>query len=315
MSPVRPAVVAALILTLSAAALPAAGDSMFRRGSVWVETGSDVWVFQPGWDYAVAGGGNLLIHESVPWTGPGGQFFAPAPNQILFHHQRTMYVWDAIPRLANSGETGYVPLFASDALLGEIAPRGGNFLVAGAALIEFNLRGRVTEYALPERASHIEVLADRCTLLYTLGAAAPGDRRVRRFNLCTRQQEPDFATLLFSDYAGAIRALPGGDVLVANGAGVLRYTAAGSLLRMYDAPGATHIALNQDGTEFWAGVIEDEVASLRRFELTNPAAVQHVQLGNPGMQSLFVPAKVTDLVVSGEWRAAAGTPRTRSVRR
>src|SRR5687767_12509077 len=130
----RAAVVAAHILALSVAALPAAGD--FRRGSVFLETSlrretspevvsTDVWVFQPEWDYAVAGGGNLLIHESVPWAGPGGQFFAPAPNQILFHHQRTMYVWDAIPRFANSGETGYVPLFASDALLGEIAPRGG----------------------------------------------------------------------------------------------------------------------------------------------------------------------------------------------
>ena len=303
-----------IFLLVLAAALPVFGAGAFDRGSVLTEVtrnNAGLLLWQPQWDYAVELG-LRLIDAPVPYASSEGQFFVAAPNKILFHFRGTMYVWDGVHRRFDSADPGYSPIFHEDAAMTEIAPmRSGNFLVAGEKLIEFNTRGRVAEHALPQRAEFLELLADQCTVLYSAG------RVVHRFDRCTGESGGDFATMLFDENAGSIRALPDGDVLVANALGVLRYSPAGVFRSMYLAPGVTHIALTPDATEFLAGGTLDGRPFLDRFALTDVVPEQDIPLGNPGMQSLPVPERVTELVVAGEWRASSPPPapsRTRSAR-
>lgn len=289
-------------------------------------SGYDLWL-HTGFKYAMNAGGWPLLYKAIPYYG-SGRFFIPAPDQMVFHHERTVSTWDGVLRVFTEEGKGYNEIFTADTDLGEIAPmRSGNFLVAerwndrerGAKLIEFNGHGRLAEYRLPELltsddralgATHIELLADQCTVLYTSGADHPA---VRRFNICTRRAEADFAALTPGAYAGAIRKLPNGDVLVANGNAVLHFTADGGLLRMYPVRAVTHLALSADGATFWAAGVDRGMAYLRHFD---PAAANpdlgSVPIGNPGMVSLGVPVETGDLVVVGEWRTATVPVKTRT---
>lgn len=293
----------------------------------------ELWVHF-GWRYTVATG-IVNFHKYVPFDGPG-HVLIPAPNQVVFHHENTVAMWDGVLVPHNAEGKGYVDLFTSDAELSEIAPmRSGNFLVAqrrttldrDAKLIEFNARGKVAEYrfpTLPDRsanvslgAMHIELLADQCTVLYTLGADEWTEtRRVRRMNICTNEPQPDFATLPSGPYAGAIRQLPNGDVLVANGTDVLHFTPEGALRRMDYFPGVTHIALTTDGAGFWAAGVHLGQGFLRSVDLRSPfAAPTSIQIGNDGFSSVFAPVETNDLVTVGEWRAGAARAKARAARR
>jgi hypothetical protein len=285
----------------------------FTRGEVYFENRASAvlyepWLFAPGLDYAVSAGATPLIYKTVPMFGPG-HFFIAAPNQIVFHSGGTVSVWDGVPHLFTEPGLGYTELFHDDAPLGDIAPmRNGDFLVpAGLQLIELNVHGRVREIAFPNVVApeHIDLLGDQCTLLYGAG------NRVARMNICTGAALGDFAALDPGKSAGAIRALPNGDLLVADGSEVLRYTADGALLMTYPFPGVTHIALTPAGDAFYAGAVDAGNATLRVY-----GTGRDIPIGNPGMTDAFVPEAVDDLVVVGEWRAAtaAAKQRPRAVR-
>jgi hypothetical protein len=273
-----------------------------------------------GWRFAVLTG-FPLIDKTIPFTGPG-HFIAPAPNEIVFHSDRTVSVWDGAPHAYNEPGKGYAEIFTDDAELSEIAPmRSGNFLVAerGPKLIEFNLHGRVADHAFPNSlgARHIELLADQCTVLYTTGNDDPAGNRVHRMNICTQQPQTDFASLTAGEYAGAIRQLQTGDVVVANGNAILQFNAGGSFVRSYPFPGVTHLALSTDGLSFWGAGVNEGRAELRHFDPSvADGKPESVQLGNDEMVTTSVPDDVSDLVVVGEWRAALTTVgRSRAVRR
>ena len=296
------------VLVLFLAALPLAA---FERGEVYFEHTStypgnsspysEAWVFAPAFTHAFGTGGTLLLYKEVPMFGEG-HFFIPAPNEILFHHDQTVSVWDGVNHVFNEPGLGYTELFHDDRELGEIAPmRPGLFLVpergaAGARLIVFSAQSRVAEIPFPNGlgAEHIELLGDRCTLLYGLG------NRVARMNICTREALSDFAAMSAGETVGSIRQLPDGDVLVADGDGILQFSAGGALLRTYPFAGATRIALTPDGGAFYAGGVNAGKAELRFY-----GDGTEIPLGNPEMQSITVPLQPDDVVVVGEWRAAA----------
>jgi hypothetical protein len=323
-----------VVPTLLAALLAAAAPLFaFDRGEVLLENRTqqakqtvtdtfDLWQYSGG-SYAVAIG-SPLIEKPVPYTG-AGHFLIPQANQIIFHNNQTVSVWDGVILRFTDTAKGYTDIFHDTTELTEFAPmRSGNFLVAerwndlthGASLIEFNFKGMVRSYRFPDvidsahkralGARHIELLADNCTLLYTLGDDDANGNRVRRMNLCTGLPQTDFATLPAGQYAGSIRQLQNGNVLVADGSAVLQFSSEGSLLRSYQLPGVTSLALSDDGRTFWAAAVDHEQATLMHF---NPAvadgAAVSVSLGNPGSQSSVVPLEVSDLVVVDEWRASA----------
>ena len=316
-----------VLLVLSALLATPLSATAFNRGMVLVEVRSHIkdvagdpptyqlWLTIAG-PFTVSAGGWRLIDKPIPFNG-SGRFLMPTPDQVLFHTDQTVSFWDGVVRPYTDPGLGYTPIFHDDATLSEIAPmRSGNFLVAerNGNLIEFNVQGRVAEYPLGG-AEHIELLADQCTVLFTRGNA--DENRVGRYNICAGQPQTDFATLLAGQYAGAIRQLPGGDVLVANGNVILRFTAQGSLVGGYAFSGVTHLALAADGKSFWASGVDLDALHLRHFALDGTS--ESIAIGNPGMKSIEAPLDVNDLVVVGEWRAATATaapkPRNRAVSR
>ncbi|HUJ14635.1 MAG TPA: hypothetical protein VL284_12685 [Thermoanaerobaculia bacterium] len=309
----------ALMLTRPAATTP------FPTGQVQLATNHDLWEYEPGWEYTIATGCALIF------TCPAysrANFDIPSPDGVFFEDGQTISFWDGVPEGFLESGKGYTDLFSDDAELSEIAPMGGGRLLVaerwadrarGAKLIEFDLHGRIGDHPFPEvldangralGAEHIELLADRCTLLYTNGLDDPNGNRVRRMNICTDTAESDFATLVAGQDAGAIRQMPDGSVIVANGDAILRFSSDGSLMNSDEFPGVTHVALTPGGTEFWAAGVDNGAPVLRFF-----GDGSSIMIGNPDMQPPASADDITELVVAGEWRAAvAGPPRRRASR-
>jgi len=107
--------------------------------------------------------------------------------------------------------------------------------------------------AAERRASFkIDLAADGCTLFYTSWGP-----NVKRFNVCTQTQLPDFnlAPMPGGEAVG-LRLLPDGGVLVSSGAVIARLDASGTLVRTYSLPSGEYqywfgLDLVGDGT-FWA---------------------------------------------------------------
>lgn len=305
----------------------------FERGEVILKTavedqqGNGSWEVYGGladWAYLGRVDGVPLIFKTVPFNGDG-DILAPASSQVFFNLFGTINLWNGELQRYTEPGLGYSELFHDDAELGEIAPmRNGHFLLAerssprdrGVKLIEFDLRGVVAEYPLPgvvdavkDRvlgAQHIELLADQCNVLYSLGDDDPNGYHVRRYNLCTRQAGEDFGTPVAGQHAGTIRQLPDGDVLVSTRVAIFRYSAQGSVARVYPIEGITHIALSPEGDAVWASGVQEEKAKLYLLDLKEavPAAKAY-GVGNPGSQSIDHDVEIADLSVVGEWRASA----------
>ncbi|HJQ36501.1 MAG TPA: hypothetical protein VKB93_05135 [Thermoanaerobaculia bacterium] len=146
-------------------------------------------------------------------------------------------------------------------------------------------------------ARFIELLADQCTVAWTLGEPFRVDprsrsRHIRAFNICTNRPLADLFVLPDDTVgAAAIRQLPNGDFLVATFDDVRRFDRAGKQLAVYPVP-AFHLALTPDANGFWAG----KDWNLQRVDFAAPdtvAAVAVVPL--PG---------VSAMTVVDEWRAA-----------
>jgi len=138
----------------------------------------------------------------------------------------------------------------------------------------------------------LDLAGDQCTVYYTLGTAS-----IKRFNVCTNQQQQDFnLTALAGSNAEEIRIRPNGEVLVADGASVIRLDAKGNQTQTY---GSTlrvsfySLALDPDGTSFWTG---DKSGTVYRFDIDSGKLLTQfsTQLGTTDGISLF-----------GEIRAAA----------
>jgi uncharacterized repeat protein (TIGR01451 family) len=141
-------------------------------------------------------------------------------------------------------------------------------------------------------SSHILLGPDGCTMYYTSEGAD-----VKRFNVCTNTQMPDFNTAPLPDPIGGAQQfalLPDGGMLVANLSVIVRLDAAGNLVRTYDAPGDTHcwlgIALDTDGASFWSSNWCGSSAT--RFDIATGSVIEsHVASDTPDMvkQILVVP--------------------------
>jgi hypothetical protein len=271
----------------------------------------------------------------------GDDLLMPAPSHFVFHRERKVSMWDGVWRPLTEPGPGYDVLFTADTELGEIAPAGdGRYLVperwnaraAGAHVLEFDANGLVRRHRLPEveepgtgrviGARHIELLGDRCTLLYTNGFDGPSPNRVRRMDLCTGAALPDFVQLPYGQYAGVVRQLPGGDILVANDTEVLQFDGGGKLRHAYPFERVRHIALTPDGKSFWALGLPSEPSMpseaqgmLRLYDLSAPFVVRPA-FPVINWEANAAPAtELIDLAIVGEWRAAVARSRTRSIRR
>jgi hypothetical protein len=123
----------------------------------------------------------------------------------------------------------------------------------------------------------IDLAPDGCTMFYT--SYGPN---VKRFNVCTNQQLPDFnAAPLPGGATQDLRVLPDGGVLVSSGQVIARLNAAGALAQTYAVQGPSFwagIDLVGDGT-FWAG--NYETSSVYRFDLSTGAVRSSFSAGTP----------------------------------
>src|SRR3989454_8080797 len=114
------------------------------------------------------------------------------------------------------------------------------------AVLKFSTGGQpLAAYfvAAERRASFkIDLAADGCTLFYTSWGP-----NVKRFNVCTQTQLPDFnlAPMPGGEAIG-LRLLPDGGVLVSSGAVIARLDASGALVQTYSLPGG--------GYQYWFGL-------------------------------------------------------------
>jgi hypothetical protein len=107
----------------------------------------------------------------------------------------------------------------------------------------------------PRGSDWIDLAADQCTLFYT----SEGNT-IRRFDVCTNAQLPDFATGFTnpgsSTICYALRIRPNGEVMVACTDTVYRLSPAGAVIQSYPLPaGETSILfamnLDPDNASFW----------------------------------------------------------------
>lgn len=254
-----------------------------------------------------------LIYKSIPFSRADGNFVMPRQQHTIFHYAGTMSFWNGQMTYYNEPGNGYTEIFHRDAELTEIAPmRSGNYLVAerrSGKLVEFNLGGIVAEHAFPG-AMHVELLSDQCTVLFTSGDDDPNGNRVGRLNICTGEQLSDFATLIPGEYAGSIRQLASGDVIVANESAVLQFNRFGSLVHTYPYP-VTHLGLTPDGSGFWASGTVEGQPHLLRFDPNAPHAEPQSIRFDMGIAWALT---IQELVVVGEWRSALRPVKGRAVR-
>lgn len=180
------------------------------------------------------------------------------------------------------------------------------FSAAGEVLRVYSLellpRGSSAGYSAGP--AHMELLADQCTLVYTLGDDLFDARRVMRFDVCTGLPMPDLLALVPRfRVGGSVRQLPNGDILVATGRDVRRFDSSGTLVLVYRVP-AFRIALTPDANGFWFA----DNFFLQRIDFADPAEIaERVALPPLG--------NVRALSVVGEWRAATNFIKRRPVRR
>jgi hypothetical protein len=163
-----------------------------------------------------------------------------------------------------------------------------------------NLLDSYTNLETDRGADWIDLAADQQTLFYN------GEGRdIRRYDLASHTQLPDFATLPGSGNAFGIRILPPGDgsggIMVADGVDIKRLDGAGNVVQTYDAPSvSTWFALNLDpnGTSFWSADIGG--GQVFRFNIATGA----IEVGPIQAH----PFEVAGLCVLGELTAAIPPP-------
>ena len=185
-----------------------------------------------------------------------------------------------------------------------VRDQAGNFYVGqvngSTEVRKFNAAGNLLATfspAIEDRGTDwIDLAADQCTLFYTSEGAL-----IKRFNVCTNTQLPDFGTSPNGGFNFALRIRPNGEVLVAATTAVYRFNSAGAVIQTYPFPSNFLFALNldPDGTTFWTGDI-------------NTGAIFRVNIASGAVVTTFNSAPfstMAGLAVFGEITVAQDTTR------
>ena len=172
---------------------------------------------------------------------------------------------------------------------------------SGDPLAQYNV-------AVENRGSyHIVLDPNQCTMYYT--SEGPN---VKRFNVCTNTQMPDFNSAPLPDPVGGAQQfslLPGGGMLVADFNVIARLDASGNLVRTYDAPANNcwlGMALDQDGTSFWASNWCG--SSVTRFDLATGNVMESHVVSDLGfmVKQIAIPGNIFSTTVTNTAAVAGG---------
>lgn len=147
--------------------------------------------------------------------------------------------------------------------------------------LEFSATGVLTRALHPQPENRgsawVDLAADGCSLFYTSQGY-----KVKRFDVCTGAQLPDFNAVPLPSVAHQFHILPDGGVLAATNDMIVRLDATGALAQTYDVPGEFRlwygVALVGDGS-FW--VSNYGTSNVYRFDLTTGAVLASFNTGTP----------------------------------
>lgn len=207
------------------------------------------------------------FNPSGTLLGTFGSGYSAAPESIVFDGSGNSFV----------GEAG------GDHHVQELSPTGANI-------------GQFFPAIQNVGTDWVDLASDQHTLFYTSEGTS-----IKRFDVATNTQLPDFATGLPGARAFAFRLLSDGGVLVADSSAVLRLNSTGTIVHTYNIAGATNLfALNldRDNTTFWTGDSTNGI--IYHVNIATGALVNTIATG--AVQNLF------GLSVSGQITAAVPEP-------
>ena len=140
------------------------------------------------------------------------------------------------------------------------------------------------------RIDFADLQADQSTMLYTQEG-----QRIGRWDVVNNVALTDFATGL-DGQAYALRIRTNGEVLLANGATVLRLSSAGAVIQTYDVAGQNSwfaLNLDPDGTSFWSA--DFSTSNVYRIDIAsgNVISTFNTGTGNGTVFGLAVAGEIT----------------------
>jgi uncharacterized protein (DUF2141 family) len=146
----------------------------------------------------------------------------------------------------------------------------------GGFILKFDSGGNSVATFSAGQTDWMDLAADQCTMFFTDEGPS-----IHRFDVCTNTALSDFASPGSSGFA--LRLLPTGGLLLANGNEIKRLDAAGNVIQTYDAPGEDSwfaLNLDPDGTTFWSADFTS--SNVYRFNINTGAQVSSFNSGTPG---------------------------------
>ncbi len=214
---------------------------------------------------------NLGVRLTIPWGGP----FSFHPESCVVDASGNIYVGEV------DGQNRITKYTSSGNILGIWHPAFG-----------------------PRGLDWIDLAADQCTIYYTSEGST-----IKRFNVCTNTQLPDFASGLAAP-CYALRIRSNGEVMVACQTQLERISTAGIVLQHYpttDYPGTSFFFaanLDPNGTSVWTG--DYPTGLLYKINIATGAAELHftAQPQGTSMAGLAVFGELTQ----GQPTATPGLP-------
>lgn len=161
--------------------------------------------------------------------------------------------------------------------------------VAGNGFRKFDATGTfLQQVAAGTRIDFADLQADQSTMLFTQEG-----NRIGRWDVVNNVALSDFATGL-GGQAYALRIRTNGEVLLANGATVLRLSAGGAVIQTYDVAGQNSwfaLNLDPDGTSFWSA--DFSTSNVYRIDIATGNVISQFNTGTSS-------GTVFGLAVAGE---------------
>lgn len=176
--------------------------------------------------------------------------------------------------------------------------------VGDGGVVKLDASGNsLATFAPGVRTDWIDLASDQCTIYYTTEGTS-----IMRFNVCTNTPMTNFADNL-SD-AFALRIRPNGEVIVANGADIVRLNADGTPHLNPDGSPQTYgeglgetiffaANLDPDGTSFWSA--DAKTGDIYRFDIASGKVLKKI-IGNN--------TETTGLTILGQIAVAVKNPPT-----
>ncbi len=159
-------------------------------------------------------------------------------------------------------------------------------------ILEFDTSGNLLNSFSPATDARgtdwIDLAADQCTIYYTGEGTL-----IKRFNVCTNTQLPDFASGLPAP-CFALRIRPDGEVIVACSSEAVRLDPSGNVLQTYSIPSSSSLFamnLDPDGSTFWTG--DQGNGEISRIDIaTGKVITQFNSSPNPDLAGLSLVGEI-----------------------